>query len=340
MKLNKLLWPLISCLYLPSAMAQPDIREILALSDSLVQIAVSLPNGNTGSGSGVVVSKDYVATNCHVIANATGASISKYRDSYQPIAMKADWKHDVCLLKFDNIAFKIAPMRDSSSLKYEEDVFILGYPIGNNVPQSSFGQIKATYPMDGMNIIRTNAAFGLGSSGGALFDQDFNLIGITTFKSPGRNGFFYSVPVEWIKQLFDSPDLLSLATNDIPFWALPLAERPYFMQVVGPLQHDEWPALKIIASAWTKHEPTSADAWYYLGIAASGEHETAQAKISFNKAQLLNPRHLDAMIALSQIAYSEHDLKTLTKLQDQISQLNLEQGEIVSGQISSLNNSH
>jgi serine protease Do len=340
MNLNKLIWPIICSLYLPSAMAQPGIREILVLSDSLVQIAVSLPNGKTGSGSGVVVSKDYVATNCHVLANATGASISKYRDSYQPIAMKADWKHDVCLLKFDNIAFKIAPMRDSSSLQYEEDVFILGYPIGNNVPQSSFGQIKATYPMDGMNIIRTNAAFGLGSSGGALFDQDFNLIGITTFKSPGRNGFFYSVPVEWIKQLFDSPDLLSLATNDIPFWALPLAERPYFMQVVGPLQHDEWPALKVIASAWTKNEPTSADAWYYLGLAASGEHETAVAKISFNKAQLLNPRHLDAMIALSQIAFTEHDLNALTKLQDQISQLNVEQGEIVSGQISSLNNSH
>lgn len=331
---------LFSCLYLPSAMAQPGIREILALSDSLVQIAVALPNGKTGNGSGVVVSKDYVATNCHVLANASGASISKYRDSYQPIAMKADWKHDVCLLKFDNIAFKVAPMRDSASLKYEEDIFILGYPIGNNVPQSSFGQIKATYAMDGTHVIRTNAAFGLGSSGGALFDQDFNLIGITTFKSPGHEGFFYSVPVEWIKQLFDSPDILSLATNDIPFWALPVAERPYFMQVVGPLQNSEWPALKIIATAWIAHEPESADAWYYLGMAATGEHETAQAKISLHKAQQLNGRHLDAMIALSEIAYAERDLNTLTTLQDKISQLSLEQGEIVSGQISSLNHSH
>jgi len=340
MKINKLIWPLISSLYLPSAMAQPDIREILALSDSLVQIAVSLPNGKTGNGSGVVVSKDYVATNCHVLANASGASISKYRDSYQPIAMKADWKHDVCLLKFDNIAFKVAPMRDSASLKYEEDVFILGYPIGNNVPQSSFGQIKATYALDGTHVIRTSAAFGLGSSGGALFDQDFNLIGITTFKSPGRDGYFYSVPVAWIKQLFDSPNVQSLATNDIPFWALPLAERPYFMQVVGPLQHSEWPALKIIARAWTEHEPASADAWYYLGIAASGEHETAQAKINFNKAQQLNDRHLDAMLGLSKIAYAERDLATLEKLQLKISQLNLEQGEIVSNQISSLNSRH
>ena len=34
------------------ALAQPDIRQLLLLSDSLVQIAVALPNGNTGNGSG------------------------------------------------------------------------------------------------------------------------------------------------------------------------------------------------------------------------------------------------------------------------------------------------
>jgi len=38
------------------AYAQPNIGEILALSDSLVQVAVELPNGITGNGSGVVVS--------------------------------------------------------------------------------------------------------------------------------------------------------------------------------------------------------------------------------------------------------------------------------------------
>jgi len=334
--MNKLCVVLVIYNYHSIALAQPDIRQLLALSDSLVQIAVALPNGNTGNGSGVVVSKEYVATSCHVLANAKGANIIKYRDAYKPIAMKADWKHDLCLLKFDNIAFKVAPMRDSSSLKYEEDVFSLGYPIGNNVPQPSFGSIKATYALDGTNIIRTDAAFGLGSSGGALFDQDFNLIGITTFKSPGPQGFFYSVPVEWIKALFDSPDLISLETHEIPFWALPLEQRPYFMQVVIPYQNHEWNQLKAIATAWTQYEPKSADSWYFLGLAEAGVQDIVLAKQHFKQAQVLNARHLDAMVALSKIAYLESDLMTLEKLVVGINQLNEEQGQIINDEIVSL----
>ncbi|MDP2231459.1 serine protease [Methylotenera sp.] len=329
---------LIITFYAQSSFAQPDIVELLALNDSLVQVSVDLPNGITGNGSGVVVSKEYVATNCHVLANAKGASITKYRDGYKPIAMKADWKHDLCLLKFDGLPFKPVIMRDSKTLQYEEEIFSLGYPVGNNVPQPSFGNIKGSYPLDGSVIIRTNAAFAMGSSGGALFDQQFNLIGITSFKSPGSQGYFYSLPVEWIKRLFDAPDILSLNTNDTPFWALPLEKRPYFMQIVIPYQNHQWSSLKKIAQAWTIQEPKSADAWYFLGLAEEGGNEIALAKENLGKAQKLNERHLDAMIALSKIAYLQSDLSSLEKLKEKVAQINQEQGEIIAQKISDLKN--
>lgn len=318
------------------ASAQPNIGEILAISDSLVQVAVELPGGITGNGSGVVVSKEYVATNCHVLANAKGANIIKYRDAYQPIGLKADWKHDLCLLKFDNLPFKVAPMRDSSTLEYEEEIFSLGYPIGNNVPQPSYGSIKGSYPLDDSVVIRTSAAFAMGSSGGALFDQKFNLIGITSFKSPGSHGFFYNLPVEWIKALFDSPDVLSLKTLDVPFWAVPLEQRPYFMQVVIPFQNKEWVSLKKIAQAWTLQEPKSSDAWYFLGLAEEGVNEVALAKEDLSKAQTLNNRHLDAMVALSNIAYLQKDLIALETLKIKIDPLDQEQGGLITQKIGEL----
>ena len=249
-----------------SSFSQPNIADLLRLNESIVHVSVDLGNGNTGAGTGVVVSNEYVATNCHVLANAHGANIAKYGDGYQPIAMKADWKHDLCLLKFDKLPFKPVPMRDSSTLLYEEEIFTVGYPSGNSVPQPSYGSIKATYPLDDNLIIRSNAAFALGSSGGAMFDQHFNLIGITSFKNPGPNSFFYSMPVEWIKRLFDTPDLMSLKTSEQPFWALPNNQHPYFMQVVVPYQNQEWPELKRIADLWTIEQPHLADAWYFLGI--------------------------------------------------------------------------
>lgn len=330
-----ILFTLISA-HFSMASAQPNIGEILAISDSLVQVAVELPGGITGNGSGVVVSKEYVATNCHVLANAKGANIIKYRDAYQPIGLKADWKHDLCLLKFDNLPFKVAPMRDSSTLKYEEEIFSLGYPIGNNVPQPSYGSIKGSYPLDDSVVIRTSAAFAMGSSGGALFDQKFNLIGITSFKSPGSHGFFYNLPVEWIKALFDSPDVLSLNTLDVPFWAAPLEQRPYFMQVVIPFQNKEWVSLKKIAQAWTVQEPKSPDAWYFLGLAEEGVNEVVLAKEDLSKAQTLNNRHLDAMLALSNIAYIQKDLNALETLRIKIDPLDQEQGELITQKIGEL----
>lgn len=120
-----------------SAHAQPGIGELLSLHQSIVQISVELGNGQAGTGTGVVVSPEYVVTNCHVLANGKGANVAKYNDGYKPIALKADWKHDLCALKFEGLPFKPVNLRDSASLAIEEDVFSLGYPNGNNVPQPS-----------------------------------------------------------------------------------------------------------------------------------------------------------------------------------------------------------
>jgi hypothetical protein len=82
----------------------------------------------------------------------------------------------------------------------------------------------------------------------------------------------------------------------------------------------------------------SADSWYFLGLAEAGIQDNVLAKQYFNHAQDLNARHLDAMVALSKIAYLESDIKTLEKLLVGINQLNEEQGQIVSDEIVGLKN--
>lgn len=316
--------------------AQPNIGELLKLHESIVQISVELENGNVGTGTGVVISNEYVVTNCHVLANGKGANVAKYGDGYKPIALKADWKHDLCALKFDGLPFKPVPMRDSASLNIEEDVFSIGYPNGNNVPQPSYGSIKAKYPYDGSLIIRSDTAFALGSSGGALFDQKFNLVGITSFKSPGPQGFFYSLPVEWIKQLINSKDLLTLNADGSPFWALPYQQQPYFMQVVIPYQNHEWQNLHAIAEAWIKSEPKSADAWYFLAVSDWGLSKTSIAKTEFEKALSFNPQHLDVFLRQSEIALKEMDFERLDKIKTSIEALNSNASEELNIKISAL----
>jgi serine protease Do len=329
----KKLISLLLLLIASQVQAIPTLEKLLELNNSIVAVNVDLPDGSSGSGTGVVVSKEYVATDCHVIANTLGANISKFDDAYKPIAFKADWKHDLCLLKFEELPFKPVPIRDSKTLQYEEDVFSISYPSGNNVPQPSYGSVKAIHNFDNGVIIRSDAAFALGSSGGGLFDEKFNLIGITTFKSPGPQGYFYSLPVEWIKKLMKEPDAKSLKTLDIPFWAMPFEQKPYFMKVVIPYQNKEWDTLKSISDLWIKEEPNSSDAWYFLGLADQGKKDFKAAKEAFLKAEKINPRHLDAMMGLAEIAESEKDLASLQNIQTKVNQLNTSLAEVISNKL-------
>jgi tetratricopeptide (TPR) repeat protein len=318
------------------AYAQPNIGELLQLHDSIVQISVELENGMTGSGTGVVISPEYVVTNCHVLANGKGANVAKYGDGYKPISLKADWKHDLCALKFEGLPFKPVPMRDTASLEIEEDVFSIGYPNGNNVPQPSYGSIKAKYPYDNSLIIRSDAAFSMGSSGGALFDQKFNLIGITSFKSPGPQGFFYSLPVEWIKKLITSDEQLTLKAEGSPFWALPYEQQPYFMQVVIPHQNHEWNKLHAIAEKWAKAEPKVADAWYFLAVSDWGLGNTDTAKAGFEKALSINPKHLDVFLKQAEMALKEGNIERLNQLKTSIEKLDSYASEELEKKISAL----
>ena len=49
----------------------------LQLNRSIVKVHSANQAGNHGVGSGVVVAKDHVVTNCHVIANSTGIHVTK-----------------------------------------------------------------------------------------------------------------------------------------------------------------------------------------------------------------------------------------------------------------------
>lgn len=334
--MNQLSFLSVALLACGSAIAQPSMVETLALGHSIVMVTTELENGSNGRGSGVVVSPEYVATNCHVLANSKGANIAKFRDGYKPIALKANWRRDVCLLQFDPLPFKPIPMRESQSLKYEEPVFSLGFPAMSPVPQPSYGTIKGIYPYDSGLIVRTDASFIMGSSGGALFDEQFNLIGLTTFKSPGHKAFYFSLPVEWIKELMEAPKATSLKSDETPFWNLPIEQRPFFMQVVIPYQNEDWVNLKPLAERWVQQEPNVADAWYFLGVAEEGLQHMQAAKVALEKAKLLNARDLDALVALSRIALFEHDLPSLEQLLPAVNDINPEEANKLAQKIHQL----
>ncbi len=307
---------IISTLFLSniSYAEAPKPEFVLALSHSLAKVHVEDKNGQHGIGSGVVVAVNRVATNCHVIANARGVAVNKLGNSYAPIALKADWHHDLCILVFDDLPLKPFDFGESGKLQYEQHILALGYSGNSPRPVESFGTVKALIPFDDSQLIRTTAGFRMGASGGALLDYEGKLVGFTTFKSPGRQGFYYSLPVEWVEKLLNQPDIALTTPNEQPFWDVPEKERPFFMQVVQPLQTEEWTTLELISKAWVTVEKNNPEAWLYLGIAQQGLQDYDKAKQTFNKVLTLAPKHSSAYYQLGMIAMAQNDKAEAVKI--------------------------
>ena len=287
----------------PALSAQPNNELVYKLKASVVKVHVATKSGGHGVGTGVVIGKDSVATNCHVIANATGVKISKFGDSFVPDSMKADWKHDICILRFQYLDLNPVELGDSENLTNEQAIFSIGFPGGTPKPQSSYGKIKALYPLDDSQIVRTDASFVMGASGSPVFDAEGKLVALSTFKSPGRGGaYFYNMPVKWIKALLNAPDTASLNTSELPFWDAPELQRPFFMRVVLPYQNKKWDELKIVAEDWITKEPTSPEALYYGGIAEERLGDANKANQYFKQVLALQPQHGATLIELGLMA--------------------------------------
>lgn len=292
----------LTCLFAQNSVAESFTDLTYKLKASVVKVHVATKSGGHGVGTGVVVGKDLVATNCHVIANSLGVKITKFGDSFTPETVKADWAHDLCILRFQYLEMTPVILGDSENLKYEQAIFSIGFPGGPPKPQSTQGKIKALYAMDDSQIVRTDASFVMGASGSPVFDADGKLIAISTFKSPGHGAYFYNLPVKWIKALIDAPETASLKTDITPFWDVPEEKRPYFMRVVLPYQNGQWDALKLVADAWVKSEPSSPEALFYAGIANENLNDFSSANQYFQRVLALHPQHVATLIELGLIA--------------------------------------
>ena len=295
-----------------SAWAMPTQEMLSDLNNSVLRVKVKLPNGKLGLGSAVVIAKNEVITNCHVVTDATNIAVIINGEPHAATAIKADWHHDLCMLTVENLDAPIVKLGASKNLKYEESVFTIGYPDETKQPVSTFGSVKGLFPMDDSVIIRASSSFRLGASGGGAFDDAGNLVGIITLKSRGDTAYFYYMPVEWVQALMRKPAQSLGAKSEKPFWAMDVKQRPYFVQVVQPYLSQEWKTLLQVATQWVQTEPNTAESWFYLAAAEYATKDYSNATEHFKKVLALNNSHSQAIDYLAKIADKTAELDTVS----------------------------
>lgn len=296
-----------SCLMLAQNSFAFDQQNLMKVFFSVVLVRGYDQSGGLAYGSGVVVEENKVVTNCHVLRSTTKAWISQGEEVYPVESVQADTRHDLCLLNFVRLPIKPVTIGSTAKLGKGDEVVSMGHSSGNSSPITSGGQVKSVYSFDGSNIIRTNARFSLGASGSPLFDSQGQLIGINTFKTPGRGAYFYAMPVEWIKKLEKLPALTTLPINGQAFWELADDQKPFFMQVAMPHLSNDWPKLNEISQQWIKAEPKSPEAWYELGTAQEGLGQIEEAQKSYRMSTSIDPHNADALFRLGVFASKRGD---------------------------------
>ena len=160
-----------------------------------------------GLGSGFFVGKNIIATNYHVLADATIAYCytNNFRTKYIIEGFLAiDTSTDLILLKvsvLNRIPLKMA----LKSVQPGQKIFVLGSPKG--LPATiSDGLVSGLRDFAGHKFIQITAPISLGSSGGPVLNANGELVGISVGQLNGGENLNFAIPksfeIEVLKSKF------------------------------------------------------------------------------------------------------------------------------------------
>lgn len=298
-----------------------DQAKIFHAMQSVVMVRGYNASGGLSYGSGVIVAKDKVISNCHIFRNTKQPWVSRGEDTFAIVSVQADKWHDLCLLTTFNLPGDPAPIGKGNDLKRGQEVLSIGHSNGVPTPLTSEGTIKSTYEFEGGKIIRSTAQFRMGASGSGIFDLEGNLLGINTFKTPGKQAYFYSLPIEWLASLEKLPAETVFPVVGKAFWEEEDDKKPYFMQIALPEINQDWPKLAQVAQKWIDSDPKNSDAWYELGNADENLNKIDEAQKAYQQSVTLDPSNTDALLRLGIIAQGKGDKVGMHKINLAIAQI-------------------
>jgi S1-C subfamily serine protease len=199
--------------------------KMIKLFPSLEDIQKFAPS----SGTGFAISSDgYIVTNYHVINGATNINLrginGDFSKTFKAKIIVEDKNNDLAIIKIDDYSFstlgEIPYLIQSKSCDVGCSVFCMGYPLratmGDEVKLTN-GIISSKSGFQGdITTYQITAPVQPGNSGGPLFDDKGNLVGIINAKHLGAENVSYAIKTSYLLNLIDimpsTPKLQTLNT--------------------------------------------------------------------------------------------------------------------------------
>jgi len=182
-------------------------------------VLLVMRNSNTEeakSGSGFFIAEDIVATNFHVAKETTEGYAKIYgQDKLYEIlgVVGTDEKNDLALLKIKGIKGKALKLNTDDSIAIGDEVFAVGNPKGLEGTFSQ-GIISSIRKTGKFNLLQITASISAGSSGGAVLNDNGEVIGVAVGAIESAQSLNFAIPVSLLRSLISNQKpIKSLASN-------------------------------------------------------------------------------------------------------------------------------
>jgi hypothetical protein len=170
----------------------------------------------SGLGTGFVVSRDgKIATNLHVIGSAQEATVvlADKREFKDVEVMAVDDQHDLIVLRIGAKNLIPLPLGDSAKVKAGERVVAIGNPLGLDytISDGLVSAVREVTPQ--LTVLQISAPISPGSSGGPLFNERGEVIGISTLIVTQGQNLNFGMPVNQLKPMLLSDKGQPLAST-------------------------------------------------------------------------------------------------------------------------------
>ncbi|AZS78417.1 DegQ family serine endoprotease [Achromobacter spanius] len=157
-----------------------------------------------GEGSGFIISNDgIILTNAHVVQDAKEVTVKLTdRREYKAKVLGADPQTDVAVIKIDAKNLPVVKVGDVNQLQVGEWVLAIGSPYGlENTATAGIVSAKGRSLPDDTSVpfIQTDVAVNPGNSGGPLFNDRGEVVGINSqiySRTGGFQGLSFSIPID------------------------------------------------------------------------------------------------------------------------------------------------
>ena len=188
-----------------------DVSDLISKTlPGVVSINVVLDSGQA-AGTGFVISSDgEIATNAHVVADATKIDVA-FSDGTSASAkvLGVDRTDDLAVVKVDKTGLTALPLGNSTDLRIGEPVVAIGNALAlTGGPTATEGIVSALNRTIDTNdgehlthLVQTDAAINPGNSGGPLLTLDGKVVGINSAGSQDAQNIGFAIAIDTAKPI-------------------------------------------------------------------------------------------------------------------------------------------